>query len=292
MLRPRPKEVAALYEQHFPDNKADADTYNAPALSNATSVDTTYDDDVAYDATCDADEHDAITQQREAASALLLQHHYTRHCRGQPDWGIQDPGWHAPRPPTAHPNAAATSSHRLQDWNVRVSTFTDQSGYVIENEDIMYRLPSALGHTLRYHPPFVPGTLEHQLHRCPLSERMHVLHQLRNILLTADEKEYIWGRMDPVNKAFSLSLGTSNAESQTERYLGSSVEQLDYEETLRAAQEGDFTPRLHTPAADMASQTCKQSSTLLHPFITMLLPTQPPFIPQFSNCLVIRRRSI
>jgi hypothetical protein len=147
------QEVATLYEQHFPDNEANAaadndadsidtnpDADNAAAVSDATSVDTTYDDDEqdAYD----DDEQDAITLQREAASASLPQHHYTQHRRGRP-------GWHAPRPPTAHPDAAAPSSHRLQDWNVRVSTFTDQSGYMIENEDIMYCLPSAPGNTLR-----------------------------------------------------------------------------------------------------------------------------------------------
>jgi hypothetical protein len=125
------QEVAAFYKQHFPE-KADTNTDNAAAISNATSINTTYDYDDAYDATYDAHDHDAITLQREAASQP--QHHYTQHRRGRPDWGIQDPGWHAPRPPTAHPNAAAPSSHRLQDWNVRVSTFTDQSGYVIDRE--------------------------------------------------------------------------------------------------------------------------------------------------------------
>lgn len=64
----------------------------------------------------------------------------------------------------------------------------------------------------------MPGTLEHQLHRRPLSERMHVLHQQCNILLTEEEEEYIRGRMNPINAVFSL--GTRNAESQTERYLG------------------------------------------------------------------------
>jgi hypothetical protein len=164
------QEIAALYKQHFPDNVAEttdtvAKTNNTDALS-VNSVVPDADDDDAYDATYD---------DRDLQSELAApQHYYTRQRQGRPDWGIQDPGWHAPRAPTAHPDAAPPSSHRLQDWNARVSNFRDQSGYSVENADIMYCLPSAPGHTLRYHPPFVPGTLEHQLHRRLLSERLHV----------------------------------------------------------------------------------------------------------------------
>jgi hypothetical protein len=121
--------------------------------------------------------------------------------------------------------------HHLIGCRIGMSVYPisrNQSGYTIKNADIMYCLPSAPGHTLRYHPPFVPGTLEHQLHRRPLSERLHLLHQLCDILLREEEEEYIRGQMDPVNAAFSLSLGTSNIKSQTEIYLGS-VEHLDYE---------------------------------------------------------------
>jgi hypothetical protein len=155
----------------------------------------------------------------------------------------------------------------------------------------MYRLPSAPGHTLRYHPPFVPGTLERQLYFCPLSEGLHVLHQLRDILLTEEEETYIRGQMDPVNATFSLSLGTSEIACQTERYQDS-MEHLDYEQSLRAARDGDNTPRCRAPAADMASQTQEHS---MHPFIPTLLtlpPSLPPFIPKFSSRLMICRRSI
>jgi hypothetical protein len=176
------------------------------------------------------------------------------------------------------------SSHRIQDWNVRVTQFRDTSGFTIENTDIIYCLPSAPGNTLRYHPPFVPGTLEHQLRRRPLSKRLHVIHQLSDILLTEEEETYIRGQMDPVSESFSLSLGTADISCQTERYHYS-MEHLDYEQSLRAAQDGNYTPRLRTRAADMASQTHSIS------FIPTL-PPLPPFIPKFSSRRVICRRSI
>jgi hypothetical protein len=90
--------------------------------------------------------------------------------------------------------------------------------------------------------------------------------------------------MDPVSESFSLSLGTADISCQTERYHYS-MEHLDYEQSLRAAQDGNYTPRLRTRAADMASQTHSIS------FIPTL-PTLPPFIPKFSSRRVIRRRSI
>jgi hypothetical protein len=93
--------------------------------------------------------------------------------------------------------------------------------------------------------------------------------------------------MDPISASFSLALGTSEISCQTERYHDS-MEHLDYEQSLHAARDGDYTPHLRAPAADMASQTHSI------PFITTLptLPTLPPFIPKFSSRRVIRRRSI
>jgi predicted metallopeptidase len=221
------QEIAALYKQHFPDTVAGttdavAESDNTAAASVNSSVGY-YDDDDAYDATYD----DRDLQQEAGA---VPKHYYTRQCQGRSDWGIQDPGWHELIAPTDHPDAAPPSSHRLQDLNVRVTKFTDKLGYTIENADIIYRLPSAPGNTLRYHPPFVPGTLEHQLHRCPLSERLHVIHQLRDILLTEKEEMYIRGQMDPISATFSLSLGTSEILCQTERYHDS-MEHLDYEQS-------------------------------------------------------------
>jgi hypothetical protein len=304
------QEIAELYNQHFPDEwysvpenvVADAvavtadtvagttdtvagtdDTAADSVNANAASVDSSFeyhDDDEAYDATYDNRNWQQL--QREADAESQQQHFYTRQRQGRPDWGIQDPGWHAPRAPTSHPDAKPPSHHRLQDWNVRVTKFTDKSGYTIKNADIIYRLPSAPSNTVRYHPPFVPGTLEHQLHRRPLSKRLHVMHQLRDILLTEEEETYIREQMDPVSESFSLSLSsTSDISCQTERYHYS-MEHLDYEESLRAARDGDYRPRLLRRAADMASQT--------HSIPT--LPPLPPFIPKFFSCRVLRRQSI
>jgi hypothetical protein len=244
------QELTELYTQHFPDEwysilenavaltadtvagtadtvalTADtvAGTDDAVAATDDTDADSNnkssfeyHDDDKAYDATYD--DRNWCELQREA-DAEADQQYYTRQRHGRPDWGIQDPGWHAPRAPTAHPDAKPPSNHRLQDWNVSVTKFTDKSGYTIENADIIYCLPSAPGNTVRYHPPFVPGTLEHQLHRRPLSERLHVMHQLSDNLLTEEEEQYIRERMYPVSELFSLSLNsTSDISCQTERY--------------------------------------------------------------------------
>jgi hypothetical protein len=178
----------------------------------------------------------------------------------------------------------------LQDWNVSVTKFTDKSGYTIKNADIIYCLPSAPGNTVQYHPPFVPGTLEHQLHHRPLSEQLQVMHQLRDILLTEEEETFIRERMDPVRDSFSLSLSsTSDISCQTERYH-ESFKHLDYEESLRAARDGDFRPRLlvhrhctcSARAADLANQTHSNP----------MLPPLPPFIPKFINHRVLRCQSI
>jgi hypothetical protein len=61
-----------------------------------------HDDKEAYEATYD--DRNWRELQREA-DAEADQHYYTRQRHGCPDWGIQDPGWHVPRAPTAHPDA-------------------------------------------------------------------------------------------------------------------------------------------------------------------------------------------
>jgi hypothetical protein len=261
-------DVASSDDSVASVNDADNDD-NCDNESNSS-----YDpDDEAYDATYD--DRNWRELQREADAEVDEQHYYTRQRQGRPDWGIQDPGWHAPRAPTAHPDARPPSNHRLQDWNVNVTKFSDKSGYTILNADIIYRLPSAPGNTVRYHPPFVPGTLERQLHRRPLSERLHVLHQLRDVLLTEEEEIFISERMDPVRESVSLSLNSTDIAVQTERYH-ESQEHAEYEETLRAALEGD-RPRLLVPADTAIS--------------TPTLPPLPPFIPFISH-LVLRRQSI
>jgi hypothetical protein len=192
--------IASTDDSVASTNDAD-NAHNCDNESNSS-----YDpNDEAYDATYD--DRNWRKLQREANAEVDEQHYYTRQRQGRPNWGIQDPGWHAPRAPTAHPDAKPPSNHRLQDWNVNVTKFDAKSGYTIENADIVYRLPSAPGNTVCYHPPFVPGTLEHQLHRRPISERLHVLHQLRDVLLTEEEEHCIreWGWIQYENHFLSLS---------------------------------------------------------------------------------------
>jgi hypothetical protein len=268
-----------------------ASVNNADIADNADNCDnerdSSYDpDEESYDATYD--DRNWRQLQREA-DAEGNEHYYTRQRRGRPDWGIQDPGWTAPRAPTAHPEAKPPSNHRLQDWNVNYTKLLDKTGYTIKNDDIIYRLPSAPGNTVCYHPPFVPGTLEHQLHRRPLSEQLHVLHQLRDVLLTEEEENGIRERMNPVGASFSLSLNSNDIAVQTERYH-ESQEQAEYEERLCAALDGD-RPRLLVHRHCMCSARAADAANSVPTALCSTLPPLPPFIP-FISRLVIRRQSL
>jgi hypothetical protein len=178
------QEIAEIYNRHFPDawysmpENAVADAEAAAvAIAHNTAAGMTdtvastndtvasTDDAVASnedsiasaniadncnnesDSSYDPNEESYIATYDDAVAARN-EHYYTRQRRGRPDWGIQDPGWMAPRAPTAHPEAKPPSNHRLQDWNVNVTSFTDKTGYTIENDDVIYRLPSAPGNTV------------------------------------------------------------------------------------------------------------------------------------------------
>jgi hypothetical protein len=156
---------------------------------------------------------------------------------------------------------------------------------------VIYRLPSAPGNTIRYHPPFVPGTLEHQLHRRPLAERLHVLHQLRDVLLTEEEENGIRERMNPVSESFSL-ISTQEIAVQTDRYHDSQ-ERAEYVETLRARDERPIArSRDERPIARSRAWMRNQFLAEAADSIPLRsLPPLPPFIP-FTTRLVRRRRSI
>jgi hypothetical protein len=80
-------------------------TFTESDNTDAASVNSSFeyhDDDEAYDAT-----YDNRNLQQEAA-AVPQQHSYTRQRLGRLDRGIQDPGWHKPQAPTAHPDAQTT----------------------------------------------------------------------------------------------------------------------------------------------------------------------------------------
>jgi hypothetical protein len=145
------QEIAELYNRHFPDEwysmpenavtntvALTADTVAGTANTVAATDDTAaatddtvadsnngnasnfsfehHDDDEAYDATYDDRNWQEL--QREADTETQQQHYYTRQHQSRPDWGIQDPGWQAPRAPTAHPDAKPPSNHRLTLFTV------------------------------------------------------------------------------------------------------------------------------------------------------------------------------
>jgi hypothetical protein len=58
---------------------------------------------------------------------------------------------------------------------------------------------------LRYHSPFTAGTVEHTLHRWPLVERLHLMHQLRDIILTAEEEQQVQANMNPIRSDFMIN---------------------------------------------------------------------------------------
>jgi hypothetical protein len=60
------------------------------------------------------------------------------------------------------------------------------------------------GIQLRYHLPFTAGTVEHTLHRRPLWERLHLIHQLGDIILTAKEKQQVQANMNPIRSDFMI----------------------------------------------------------------------------------------
>jgi hypothetical protein len=265
------------------DTIASTDDTIADNCDDESDLGNDEDDPVAdnCDDESDLDESYDATYDDEAGN----EHYHSRQRRGRPDWGIQSPGWTAPRAPTAHPEARPPSSHRLQDWNVNVTAFSHRSGYTIENDDVIYRLPSAPGNTIRYHPPFVPGTLEHQLHRRPLAERLHVLHQLRDVLLTEEEENGIREQMNPVSESFSISISTQEIAVQTDRYENSQEREV-YVETLRERSR-DERPIARSRAWMRAQFLAEAADSI--PLRS--LPPLPPFIP-FATRLVRRRRSI
>jgi hypothetical protein len=57
----------------------------------------------------------------------------------------------------------------------------------IQADNVVFRLPAGRGIHLWYHLPFTTGTVEHTLHRQTLVERLHLMHQLCDINLTAEE---------------------------------------------------------------------------------------------------------
>jgi hypothetical protein len=76
--------------------------------------------------------------------------------------------------------------------------------YAIQADDVVFRLPAGTGIHLGYHLPFTAGTVEHTLHRRPLVERLHLMHQLCDIILTAEEEQQVQANMNPIRWNFMI----------------------------------------------------------------------------------------
>jgi hypothetical protein len=76
--------------------------------------------------------------------------------------------------------------------------------YAIQADDVVFRLPARTGIHLRYHSSFATGTVEHTLHQRPLVERLHLLHQLRDIIVTAEEEQQVQANMSPIRSDFMM----------------------------------------------------------------------------------------
>jgi hypothetical protein len=77
--------------------------------------------------------------------------------------------------------------------------------YAIQADDVIFRLPAGTGIHLRYHSPFTAGTVEHTLHCRPLVECLHLMHQLCDIILTAEEEQQIQVNMNPIRSDFMIN---------------------------------------------------------------------------------------
>jgi hypothetical protein len=76
--------------------------------------------------------------------------------------------------------------------------------YALQADDVVFRLPAGTGIHVQYHSSFSDGTVEQTLHRWPLEECLMLMHQLRDILLTAEEEQQIRVDMEPVRSDFMI----------------------------------------------------------------------------------------
>jgi hypothetical protein len=63
--------------------------------------------------------------------------------------------------------------------------------YAVQADNVVFRLPAGTRIHLKYHLPITAGTVEHTMHRQPLVERLHLMLQLRDIILTAEEEQQV-----------------------------------------------------------------------------------------------------
>jgi hypothetical protein len=97
----------------------------------------------------------------------------------------------------------------IASWNAQALHVPAGGGpavptYAIQADDIVFRLPAGTGIHLSYHSPFTTGTVEHTLHQRPLVERLHLLDQLRDIIVTAEEEQKVQANMNPIRSGFMI----------------------------------------------------------------------------------------
>jgi hypothetical protein len=135
-----------------------------------------------------------------------------------------------PLPPLLRNLLDPLPPHRAEDWQVRVkrdapsptvdemvlwnaqavhvlaggSKGAARPTYAIQADDVVFRLPAGTDVHVRYHSPFFDGTVEQTLHCRPLEERLTLMHQLRDVLLTEEEEQQIRANMEPVRSDFMI----------------------------------------------------------------------------------------
>jgi hypothetical protein len=76
--------------------------------------------------------------------------------------------------------------------------------YAIKADDVVFCLPAGTGIHERNNLPFSDGTVEQTMHRRSLVERLTLMHQLRDIILTAEEEQQIQANMNPIRSDFMI----------------------------------------------------------------------------------------
>jgi hypothetical protein len=129
-----------------------------------------------------------------------------------------------PLPPLLRNLLDPLPPHRAEDWQVRVkrdapsptvdemvllnaqavhvlaggSKGAARPTYAIQADDVVFCLPAGTDVHRRYHSPLSDGTVEQTLYCRPLEERLTLMHQLRDVLLTEEEEQQIRAKMEPV----------------------------------------------------------------------------------------------
>jgi hypothetical protein len=157
--------------------------------------------------------------------------------------------------------------HHAQDWQVRVredaqsptmdemvlwkaqavhvpaggSWRAAEPTYDLQADDVVFCLPDGTGIHVRYHLPFSDGTVEQTLHRWLLVERLTLMHQLSDIILTAEEEQQIQANMNPIRLDFMIG-NQGHEVMHTPANMQRTIRQL--QRTVRTSVSA-YSGRLH-----------------------------------------------